>query len=436
MLHSTKHMRNTPLLHVFGKSIYAALGLERRCYIERVEKVLELLSCNKLDSFKEAFFLDQEDTQVLDKWVHFAITKEAQKLDLQIYRGPRDDNLYIFPHWVLADLNVSTLKHLALSLCALKPPAGFDRFVQLTTLCLRGVEVDPDFMAHLFSACSLLENLTLYSCDVSSNLIIGPSLHLHDLKVLGCYLFGKIEIDAVNLSSLEYVGYRNEILMRTPKLVTFFYMILDQDLLPNVLTQITSCPELSTLHLLITDDVHHITQNFPTLRNLKQLKLDILYFEQDDDPLKFELGSVLNILRAALLLEDFVMTVRAKDYQGDMRNLSTFSHNHLRRIKMQGFQGKWFEIEFAISILNIATKLEVMVIDPHGSYYKGDGSWCELTCCYQGGNEDENPTKVRHHIREDENVDKVSYELWQERGRAPVLERLKDVKTDAKVIIL
>ncbi|KAL6139762.1 hypothetical protein ACLB2K_058064 [Fragaria x ananassa] len=98
--------------------------------------------------------------------------------------------------------------------------------------------------------------------------------------------------------------------------------------------------------------------------------------------------------------------------------------------------GKWFEIEFAISILNIATKLEVMVIDPHGSYYKGDGSWCELTCCDQDGNEDENPTKVRRHIREDENVDKVSYELWQERGRAPVLERLKDVKTDAKVIIL
>lgn len=77
-----------------------------------------------------------------------------------------------------------------------------------------------------------------------------------------------------------------------------------------------------------------------------------------------------------------------------------------------------------------------MVIDPHGSYCEGDGSWCELTCCYQDGKEDENPQKVRRHIREDENVDKVSYELLQERGRAAVLERLKDVKTDAKVIIL
>ncbi|KAL6136517.1 hypothetical protein ACLB2K_061812 [Fragaria x ananassa] len=43
---------------------------ERRCYTQRVNKVLELLSCNKLDSFKVAFFLDREDTQALDKWIH------------------------------------------------------------------------------------------------------------------------------------------------------------------------------------------------------------------------------------------------------------------------------------------------------------------------------------------------------------------------------
>nr|XP_011467944.1 PREDICTED: putative F-box/LRR-repeat protein At3g59160 isoform X2 [Fragaria vesca subsp. vesca] len=42
---------------------------ERQCYIQRVNKVLELLSCNKLDSFKVAFFLDREDTQALDKWI-------------------------------------------------------------------------------------------------------------------------------------------------------------------------------------------------------------------------------------------------------------------------------------------------------------------------------------------------------------------------------
>lgn len=46
----------------------------------------------------------------------------------------------------------------------------------------------------------------------------------------------------------------------------------------------------------------HIPQTFPTLRNLKKLKLDLLLAD-------LELGSVLNILRTAPLLEELLMTV-------------------------------------------------------------------------------------------------------------------------------
>ncbi|KAL6143524.1 hypothetical protein ACLB2K_054219 [Fragaria x ananassa] len=378
---------------------------DRKCYIKRVNEVLELYSGNKLTSFKVAFFLDQKDTEVLDKWVRFAITKGAQKLDLRCYGTLSACDKYVFPHWILTDLNVSTLKHLSLYQCVLKPPTDFDRFVQLTTLSLCDVEVDQDFLEHLFSACFLLESLTLISCAMHSNLIIGPSLHLHDLKVLVCSVFGRIEIDAVNLSSLEYDGYNTQIsFMKTPKLVTIFFKGL-QGPLPNVLTQLTSCPELSTLHLQIREYFEHIPQTFLTLRNLKKLKLDLLL----DD---LELGSVLNILRTAPLLEELLM---------------------------MGFQGMWFEIEFTICILKIATKLKSMVIDPHGSFYDGDETWYNITCSYEEGNEDEHPEEVIEGISKDDNVDdNVPYELfcWQKRGRAAVQERLKDVKTAAQVIIL
>ncbi|XP_024182332.1 uncharacterized protein LOC112187676 [Rosa chinensis] len=217
--------------------------------------------------------------------------------------------------------------------------------------------------------------------------------------------------------------------MRTPRLARCFFKGWSIGPVPHVLTQLPLYSELATLHLQIRNNFEHIPQTFPTLKNLKQVKLDLLMLD-------FELGSVLNILKAAPLLEELIITTRAPDYHGEMRNLSTFSHNHLRKIKMQGFQGMWFKIELAICLLKIATKLEVMVIDPLGSYYVGDGRWVKMTCCYQDGNEDENPEE--YDDPGDENVDNVPYELlrWQNRGRAAVQERLKDVKTDAQVFIL
>ena len=154
-----------------------------------------------------------------------------------------------------------------------------------------------------------------------------------------------------------------------------------------MLTKLTSCPALSTLHLVISDEVPQMPQNSLTFKNLKLLKLDLCTFD-------FELGSVLHILRAAPLLEELLMTVHAADYLGDMKNLSTFSHNRLRKIKMQGFQGMWSEIEFAICLLKLATKLELMVIDPLGSVYNGDGRRYDITCGYQDGNENEHPELI------------------------------------------
>ncbi|KAL6136516.1 hypothetical protein ACLB2K_061811 [Fragaria x ananassa] len=104
---------------------------------------------------------------------------------------------------------------------------------------------------------------------------------------------------------------------------------------------------------------------------------------------------------------------------------------------MQGFQGMWSEIEFAIYLLKIATKLEVMVIDPLGSLYDGDGTWFDITCCYQDGNENEHPELIDGYTSDQEYVDKVRNLLrFQKRGKAAVQERLKEVKTEAQVIIL
>ncbi|XP_062017332.1 uncharacterized protein LOC133733705 [Rosa rugosa] len=341
-----------------------------------------------------------DSTVILDEWVRFAITRGAEVLDIQLSsrNGVLDtENVYVFPHWLLSELNASTLRHLSLQRCILKPPTDFDIFIWLTTLCLNKVIVDPAFLAHLFSVCSLLESLTLSYCRGGSCLIVGPSLRLNDLKVLRCVGLKRVEIDAED-----------------------------------------------------------IPQTVLTLRNLKQVNLDLFMGN-------FNLGSVLNILKAAprtsfrrvynngLLISVFLrplfcaylnkMTVRATSYQGDVRNLSGFSHDHLRRFKMQGFQGKWIEIELAVSILKIATNLEVLVIDPYGKYYNGGGSWIEISRCYyregyENEGKDDNEEKIFLHIEDSVDVVDLQYFWWKQRGSVVVRKRLKEVMTDAQILVV
>lgn len=240
-------------------------------------------------------------------------------------------------------------------------------------------------------------------------------------------------------------------------------------------------------------DLENIPETVATFKNLKQVSLDVF--------MKFfDLGSVVNFLKAAPVLEEFIITTRASYYQGEMRDVCGFCHNHLRKVKMQGSQGKWLEIELAKCILKIATKLEVMVIDPLGKYFKGDGRWTHIGVCYyvdgnecenedeyvdsdeegsnenevedpkegSNGNEDMDPEEGRNGnyehrdpedgsedegvdveewsehenkdaeemSEEDQDYETYEYFRWKKRGRAIVQERLKQVKTDAQIIIL
>ncbi|PRQ53593.1 putative F-box domain, FBD domain, leucine-rich repeat domain, L domain-containing protein [Rosa chinensis] len=460
---------------------------DRQCFVRRVNKLLELYSGNKVESLRVAFFFDVESTAILDKWIRFAIAKGAKVLDLHLLNSTHWDyaEFYVFPHWIFSELNnAAALKHLSLHRCVLKPPTDFNRLAQLTALCLNKVFVDPGFLEHLFSICVLLEGLTLIKCRVRlSNLIIGPSCHLRDLKVLECDELLKIEIDAVNLSFFEYDGIIFDIsCMKTPQLVRFFFRGFSGiHGLPYAFTLLALCPSLETLHLQSFTELENIPETLPTFSKLKHVSLDL--FNSD-----FDLGSVVSFLKAAPLLEELVLTTRAYSYQGEIGNLSGFSHNHLRKVKMQGFQGKRLEIELAICILKFATKLEVMVIDTLGKHYHGCGRWTNYDCSYyQEGNEDENEDVDSEEGREDENKneegtqheneedneveegsehenknedenedddegvearelskdededkdeDKPWIFHWERRGRAVVQQKLKEVKTDAQVIIL
>ncbi|PRQ53450.1 putative F-box domain, FBD domain, leucine-rich repeat domain, L domain-containing protein [Rosa chinensis] len=425
---------------------------ERQQFVSCVNSLLGLYLGNKVDSFKVAFFLDGESTKDLDNWVRFAITKGAQVLHLHLRGGI--ETVYHFPYWILTESDSSVLKHLSLEKCALSPsPKYFDRFNELKTLWLDNVTINTIFMAHLFSVCVTLESLTLKSCSMGSTLVVAgehpgdQSLRLQELKLLQCYELEQVAISAVNLTSLEFEGnFLRIYYFDTPRLESVFLCARAKFILPRELTIFASFPELETLNLSLWHGVA-LLRNIPTFANLRVLDLDSWVFD---------IRSLVKLLMAVPLLEELVLTVYASHLQRKMRNLSGFSHDHLKNVKFQRFHSNSHMIELAICILEIATKLETMVIYPLGKLYVGGGVWREV---YRNENEDEYSDEEEDMYEdydgvedtddsedededeeedEDDNNDEdgeKSNSSWEDRGRKIVQEKLNEVMSGARIII-
>ncbi|XP_062015973.1 F-box/FBD/LRR-repeat protein At5g22660-like [Rosa rugosa] len=440
------------LFNEFGDKYIHRFGqFEGKVFVGRVNEFLKLYHGKKVDSFKVSFPLDGVYNAVLDKWILFAIRKGAQVLDLQLLCcGLLETNFfYVFPHWFLS----GSLKHLSLLRCVLRPPPDFARFNELTTLSLNNVIIDEEFVAHLSSVCLCLTRLTLRECSVGSCLILGdPLLCLTELKVLQCSDLAKLEIHCKNITSLEYEGLAETSYIKTKCLARIFWSDRSfNDSSLHALTQLASCPGLECLHLRLWFSVEEIPENVQTFTNLKQLHLDLF------SP-HLNVSGVLVIIKAAPLLEEFVLMVRAsihnevRSIRRKMSILARFSHLCLRKVKIHGFQGRWYEIELAICILKIAKKMEIMVIDPIGKYYAGVGEWKDMNdsrYSYEEeavvqveeavgeAREDTEAMEVEEAVKKAEAVDETGdKDGWEERGRAFVEKNLRQVMTDAQVIVL
>ncbi|PRQ32541.1 putative FBD domain, leucine-rich repeat domain, L domain-containing protein [Rosa chinensis] len=409
-------------IHRFGQ-------YEREAFVGCVNKFLKLYHGKEVDSFKVSFPLDGVYAADLDEWIHFAIRKGAQVLDLQLLCCGllETNNFYVFPHWLLP----GSLKHLSLLRCVLGPPLDFGTFNELRTLSLNNVIIDEKFVAHLSSVCLCLKRLTLKECSVGSCLILGaPLLCLTELKVLQCIDLAKLEIHCKNITSLEYEGLAETYYMKTKWLARIFWSDRSfNDSSLHALTQLASCPGLECLHLRLWFSGEEIPENIQTFTNLKQLHLDLF------SP-HLNVCGVLIIIKAAPMLEEFVLTVRAsihnevRSIRRKMSILSRFSHLCLRKVKIHGFQGRWYEIELAICILKIAKKMEIMVIDPIGKYYAGGGEWKDMNdsrYSYEAvvqvkeavGEAREDGEAVEVDEKKAEAVDEMGDEDgWEERGRA------------------
>ncbi|KAH0973609.1 hypothetical protein GBA52_025765 [Prunus armeniaca] len=283
------------------------------------------------------------------------------------------------------------------------------------------VIVDNISLARLLFDCLLLESLTLDYCWGALELMVkGPSLRLNDLKVVHCYDMQRVDISLVKLASLEILSgslHMNlSIKLPYPANISFG-SILHFNLCAR-LTRFASFSGLETLYLQLEMLSHdELPRSLPTFRDLKKLEVDLF------SP-KADLAGVLSLLKATPFLEQLVVSVLhvwgacfddsfCEDEQ-EIRKFSGLKHNHLRKVKLQAFRSTPYEIEchFYLEEHNKARD--------HGNR----SVWRSISGCWS-------LAQGHGHIRS------IYIKLILGRkDRALVHETLKEVKTDARIIIL
>jgi len=152
---------------------------ESQTYTSWIDELLSSLNGSTLQGLKFWFHVGPGcDT---DKWVHFAIQKKVQKLEL--YFGNTFE--YVLP------LHLFKL----------------ESFNSLHVLRLKCITVTEEMLEYLLRCCPLLETLSLADSVVPKTMkVSGQSLKLKSLELVRCWELLKFEIFAENLVSFKYYG--------------------------------------------------------------------------------------------------------------------------------------------------------------------------------------------------------------------------------------
>ncbi|KAG2408249.1 hypothetical protein LR48_Vigan01g226000 [Vigna angularis] len=303
---------------------------ESQTYTRWINKLLSSLNGSVLQGLKFWFHVGPEcDT---DKWVHFAIQKKVQKLE--IYFGNTFE--YVLP------LHLFKL----------------ESFNSLHVLRLKCITVTEEMLEYLLRCCPSLETLNLVDSVVPETMrVSGPSLKLKSLELMRCWELLRLEIFAENLVSFKYYG---------PHLDTEFKSV------PSLLeatfggsyvefTRESFLPQLEVLTLDITQNIPEVICSLgqiPKLKNIKHLELVAC----GDDGIT--LGACALLLRGSPSLWKFTLKMlHTKPPLRIQQKITMKCQHDLKELELVGFCGASCEVELAIYILKNAVELQKITID-------------------------------------------------------------------------
>ncbi|KAL5704162.1 hypothetical protein ACHQM5_022629 [Ranunculus cassubicifolius] len=348
----------------------ALLTLERRKFVNYVDKILSLDHGGKKDLLRIKFYLKKDDSLCVNKCIYLAAVKRVEKYDIDL--GPfhgngnvGEENLYIFPFWLFTEELGSFVKTIRLNSCVFGP-IHCVRFTSLMDLRIEYGFVDKDIVVSILLNCPNLEKLQLACCRGLSSLdISGPSLKLKVVTIFSCRELREIKMDVKSLITFHYIGAPVRFLsMNVPQLsnVNFCYGEYGGALNYALGELSTDFPKLESLLLsTLTSEVNDISRQLPLFANLKKLVLMINLSKCGGTFWEYIplLQASPNLQKLELHSSVFCFNCAEVELLQRPRDVP---HLHLKEIYLTGFFGRPQDVEFVSYLLENAISLQKMTI--------------------------------------------------------------------------
>ncbi|CAI8616455.1 unnamed protein product [Vicia faba] len=351
-------------------------------------------------SIRVNFPLGRDHTNVIDRLIYKGILNGVNRIEL-LFACETDDDTeieidilkpYIFLFLFLSDSD--SLTYLHLQNCHISVPMKFSGLKNLRTLVLHLVPLKQNMLQDLLLNCMHLENLTLDECTLNSDLkIISPTLlHLSiiDCCHKNCYSYKiMINIDALNLSSFEYRGYKSKTSIEAPKLLNVFWDAGVRKYSVYNFSRIARLHHVENLAMTIHhSQIAKLMKHLVQFQNLRQLEL---FIAGTDDP-NIDYFWILDIVMASQHLQN--LSLRIKNEHADKSHMIGFDrqrreyvgfyHNNLKYVKLYGCVCSSNIIELASQLLRSVNSLKQITFSSRHDSYIGAERWTEGfdRCCW------------------------------------------------------
>ncbi|KAI9174340.1 hypothetical protein LWI28_015792 [Acer negundo] len=327
---------------------------KRSKYINWVDKVLELHRGGYINEFRIHFDLGDNQKCYITNWIHTALAKGVQKLELNFDR-------FVGIIWKEYRFPVECYN-------TIKSSHGLSIIKSLRSLSLKFVDVNTEIVEFFIYNCPHLERLSVFGSKTLLSLkVTGSSIQLKHLDINCCHYIKEVEISASNLLSFKYHGPQIKLHVQNAPLLLDVSIGGRHDVqLRNLIDPIIQyLPQLETLELLLDlkkDRIRFLHFELPKLRHL--------IFRVIADA-HHNLLDLTQIIKMCPFLHKFTLKLIC---DGSKRKLHEFPKcplEHLKVVEFIGFAGRPIDLELAFYFLENAPMLEKMIVNPTSPYSVG-----------------------------------------------------------------
>uniref|UniRef100_A0ACD5WLD7 Uncharacterized protein n=1 Tax=Avena sativa TaxID=4498 RepID=A0ACD5WLD7_AVESA len=363
----------------------------RHRFIRRVNAILESHNGTRLRRFKIAFTFDARHAKYLDPWLNFALDSKASIISVNLlpvlHKGSARswEETYTMPSRMFSSQDASYIEMLQLVGVSLKPPHGFDGFVNLRVLDLQCVYMFGGNFELLLSKCNALECLHLRHCCPMPNLKVQqPLCRLSYLSVRECLPQG-MEFNAPNLAKFDYSGEAIPItLSESMKLAHATVTLMGyDDTLEHVFTELPktlSHVETLAVNTCINTEVFGFSKCLMKYTHL--IKLEVTVSILGDSRNRNGILRLASLLEVAPLLQRLELNMLPHMSTGFLNvpeaywDVQPCTHRHLEQVEVSGFIGVNGQLELVLYILDNSVALRGMSIEPRVTAYdRVSGYW-------------------------------------------------------------